>query len=161
MLRSLMTQTTSTPLLSPDATLVLDTNTVLALWMFQDPGLALLRARIEAGCWRLASRSDALEELALVLAYRQFGLDEARRADLLARYAARVQHTPAQAADATPLPKCRDRDDQKFLEIARDAGAAVLVTRDKALLRLARHRLVRDLFAIMTPEKLGSLIEPE
>lgn len=161
MLRSLMTQTMDTLPLSPDAALVLDTNTVLALWMFQDPGLTLLRARIEAGCWRLASRSDALEELALVLAYRQFGLEEARRADLLARYAARVQHAPAQAADAAPLPKCRDRDDQKFLEIARDAGAAVLVTRDKALLRLARHRLVRDLFAIMTPEKLGTLIEPE
>lgn len=161
MLRSLMTPTAAQPHPAPGATLVLDTNTVMALWMFRDPGLVLLRARIETGCWPLASRADALEELALVLAYRQFGLDEATRTDILAGYAARVRNTVTPGDASAPLPKCRDRDDQKFLEIARDAGAAILVTRDKALLRLARHRLVRDLFAIMTPERLNTLIAPD
>jgi hypothetical protein len=41
------------------------------------------------------------------------------------------------APDSKPvrLPVCSDRDDQKFLELARDAGAAILVTKDKALLK--------------------------
>lgn len=162
MLHNLMTETTPPYLLPPPpgATLVLDTNTVMALWMFRDPGLALLRERIESGYWQLASRADALEELALVLAYRQFGLDEATRSHILTDYQARVCLPAVPGDDVDALPKCRDRDDQKFLEIARDAGAAILVTRDKALLRVARHRLVRDLFAIMTPEKLNTLTGP-
>ena len=132
---------------------VLDTNTVMALWFFEDPGLVDLRARIESGRLRLACREDALEELRRVLAYRQFAIDPARQAALLEAYRARVVCVAPPAADATPLPPCRDADDQKFLEIARDAGAGLLLTRDKALLRLARHRLVRERFAILTPER--------
>jgi putative PIN family toxin of toxin-antitoxin system len=132
---------------------VLDTNTVMALWLFEDPGLVALRADIEAGALRLACREDALDELRHVLAYRQFGIEPAHQAALLAAYRARVNCIAPPAADAPALPPCRDADDQKFLEIARDAGAGLLLTRDKALLRLARHRLVRERFAILTPER--------
>ena len=39
---------------------------------------------------------------------------------------------------------------------------ATLITRDKALLRLARHRLVRERFAILTPERMQhTLAQPE
>ena len=55
--------------------------------------------------------------------------------------------------EAIPLPLCRDRDDQKFLEIARDSAAVCLLTRDKLLLRLNGQRLLRDRFRIMTPER--------
>jgi predicted nucleic acid-binding protein len=50
------------------------------------------------------------------------------------------------------LPICTDKDDQKFLEIARDSGATVLITKDKALLKLARKTAAMGLFAIMLPE---------
>ena len=50
------------------------------------------------------------------------------------------------------LPVCTDRDDQKFLEVARDARAAVLITKDKALLKLARKTARAGLFRIMLPE---------
>ncbi|MDA0234164.1 MAG: PIN domain-containing protein, partial [Proteobacteria bacterium] len=65
-----MTEPSSQAPLPP--TLVLDTNTVLALWMFRDPALEALRAWIDAGSCRLVSRADALEELRRVLAYAQF-----------------------------------------------------------------------------------------
>jgi uncharacterized protein len=132
--------------------LVLDTNTVLALWMFRDPGLELLRAQAEEGHLTLLTRADAVEELRRVLAYRRFALDETTRTTLLADYLRRVTHFPAPEADTAPLPTCRDADDQKFLEIARDGAAQALLTRDKALLRLARHRLIRERYAVLTPE---------
>lgn len=143
-------------------TLVLDTNTVMALWFFEDPALVVLRRNIEQTQPVLATRADALEELRRVLAYRQFAISAARQSDILARYAQRcVCVRGGGAASATqadtmplPLPDCSDPDDQKFLEIARDAAASHLVTRDKALLRLNRHRLVRPHFAIVTPETL-------
>lgn len=140
----------------PALRLVLDTNTVMALWMFEDPALQPLRRLIDAAQPELIARSDSLEELRRVLAYRQFGITAERQAEILAAYAERTRiiALAAEAAPASPvpLPVCRDRDDQKFLEIARDGGATHLVSRDKALLRLNRHRLVRPRFTILTPE---------
>jgi putative PIN family toxin of toxin-antitoxin system len=132
--------------------LVLDTNTVLALWLFRDPALARLGTLAGAGRLTLLTRGDALEELRRVLAYRQFALDATTQAALLADYRLRATRLPDAAPTPLPLPPCRDPDDQKFLEIARDGAALALLTRDKALLRLARHRLIRARFAILTPE---------
>lgn len=143
--------------------LVLDTNTVLALWMFRDPALTTLREWIEAGNCRLFSREDALEELRQVLAYRQFGLDAAMQGALLHAYRVRVTVLTAGAPEAhtahrAPLPACRDSDDQKFLEIAAQAAPSDLLTRDKALQRLARHRLVSHRFSILTPERFAAAL---
>lgn len=135
---------------------VLDTNTVLALWLFADPKLARLLAAIEANTYELLSRHDALDELRCVLAYRQFGLTPARQAEIFESYAGGCSLVASPASDATPLPICRDPDDQKFLEIARDGCASRLITRDKLLLKLNRHRLIKPLFVIMTPEALAA-----
>lgn len=132
--------------------IVLDTNTVMALWLFEDPRLVPLRTAIEAGAVHLACRADAIEELRRVLAYRQFGVAAERQRALLDAYLARVRMAPEPAPEAPALPQCRDPDDQKFLEIARDAAAAALLTRDKQLLRLAHHRLLRPLYRICTPD---------
>ncbi len=133
--------------------LVLDTNTVMALWHFADPALRPLEQAIAAGSFVLSSRDDALEELRRVLTYTQFGIPAARQQQLLDGYRARIWCTVPPTDAAATLPLCRDRDDQKFLEIARDAGATHLLTRDKLLLKLARHRLLRDRFQILTPER--------
>ncbi|OXH83132.1 nucleotide-binding protein, partial [Burkholderia multivorans] len=61
-----------------------------------------------------------------------------------------VEPAPADT-DAPPLPKCKDRDDQKFLELARAAQAEWLVSKDRALLKLAK-RTARDFgFRIAQP----------
>ena len=136
--------------------LVLDTNTVLALWMFRDPALEALRAWIEAGKCRLYSREDALTELHHVLNDGRFSLVPTLRQELEDKYRSRLA-PPSPASQAVPrgstLPECRDPDDQKFLEIAQTLGATHLLTRDKALLRLNGHRLVREHFRILTPEQ--------
>lgn len=149
----------------PSPRLVLDTNTVMALWFFEDPRLARLREAIERGALPLLARADTLEELRHVLAYRQFGAAPERQRHILDAYTARV--TIADPGDGSggdgtssvpALPSCRDRDDQKFLEVARDGGASHLLSRDKALLKLHRHRLVRGLFAVLTPETFAATL---
>ena len=132
--------------------LVLDTNTVMALWVFEDPRLAPLRTLVDAGVAVLLASTATLEELRRVLAYRQFGITAERQAAILAAYAERTTLHDRSADDAPPLPACRDGDDQKFLTLARDGAATHLVSRDKLLLKLNRHRLIRPLFAILTPE---------
>jgi predicted nucleic acid-binding protein len=134
------------------ARLVLDTNTVLALWHFSDPGLAPLAKAIACGRFALTSRDDALEELHHVLARAQFGIAPEQQARIIAQYRSLLV-SPSGKANTFELPQCRDHADQKFLEIARDHGASHLLTRDKRLLELNRHRLLREKFRIMTPEK--------
>jgi predicted nucleic acid-binding protein len=76
-----------------------------------------------------------------------------------AHYTACVTLTadPGERAD---LPRCRDADDQKFLELAAALPAEALVSKDRALLDLRRRRLP---FAILSPleaatrcEKIGN-----
>lgn len=138
---------------------VLDTNTVMALWWWQDPKLAPLARAIETGDFALAAREDTLEELTRVLAYRQFGIPAARQADIAKAYRSRCTLAPPPSPEASQLPACRDPDDQKFLELTRDAGATLLVSRDKLLLRLDRHHLVRALYRIRTPETVCAELE--
>ena len=65
---------------------------------------------------------------------------------------------PACEAPVCELPACLDRDDQKFLELARDNGTRALLTRDKLVLKLGRRPVIAACFAILTPERLQSLL---
>lgn len=63
--------------------------------------------------------------------------------------APRVAH--ASGAATLKLPQCRDRDDQKFLELAYRAHADWLVSKDRELLRMNK-RIARDFgFSIGLP----------
>lgn len=132
--------------------MVLDTNVLLSLWVFTDSRFAPLRARLDSGDWQALSREDCLAEFQRVLGYPEFGIPPQRQAELHTDYAARVELVPPPPADALLLPRCQDRDDQKFLEVARDGGAYWLITSDKALLRLARRDKLKGLFRILTPD---------
>jgi len=67
----------------------------------------------------------------------------------------------APAESGVRLPVCTDKDDQKFLELARDASADILITKDKALLKLARRTAKAGMFQIMLPEKWRPAAPPE
>lgn len=137
---------------------VLDTNVVMALWHFSDPKLAILAAHLVTPACVLLSRADCLDELRHVLAYSQFGISAGQQQILWADYAARVVCLPdadaAQQEAAANLPRCGDRDDQKFVTLAWDGAADVLVTRDKLLLKLARRPVLRERMSILSPERL-------
>lgn len=131
---------------------VLDTNVLVSLYVFADSRFAPLRARIESGEWQAVTDEPCLAEFRRVLGYPLFALTEAQQEDALSAYAGQALHHRNATPAATPLPRCKDRDDQKFLELARDCAADWLVTADKALLRLARRDRLRGLFRILTPE---------
>jgi len=137
---------------------ILDTNVVLSLWMFEDPTLACLRAAIEDGALQPFTREDCLVELTRVLAYPQFKQLPERQLEIAARYRARCTRIDAIEHPVCELPNCLDRDDQKFLEVARDSGARALLSRDKLVLKLARRPVIASRFAIITPERFQVLL---
>ena len=133
--------------------LVLDTNVVLDWIAFGDPRVQPIVAAIERGALRAATNDDCLRELRRTLGYAQVKLDAAAQALAFERYAryAIVFDFPGPAA-AMGLPRCTDADDQKFLELAWHAGADYLLTRDKALLGLARRVARLGRFAVLAPD---------
>ncbi|WP_217126751.1 PIN domain-containing protein [Hydrogenophilus thiooxidans] len=146
---------------------VLDTNTALALWWFEDQQLtplvtAITTQRLEPIAsppliaeWRaLVSRLHAKEttaptesatESAVAIAPPIAGAEahlSARGIRAHAQFTAWVRpvdHPDASWLATADLPRCRDPEDQKFLECAWFHQATWLITRDKALLRLARR----------------------
>ena len=74
----------------------------------------------------------------------------------MARFDRLVTLLPDMTPEARP-PRCRDPDDQKFLELAAASGAAVLFSRDAEVLRLARRTARDGAFDIMKPEDWGAL----
>lgn len=105
---------------------------------------------------RVACLADTgtLGELQRVLTRPQLGLTPEMAVDRYRRYAGLVHLVPT--GDSPPLPRCTDRDDQKFLELAARAGADWLVSRDKALLRLRGRTKLG--FRILKPADAAALI---
>jgi putative PIN family toxin of toxin-antitoxin system len=133
---------------------VLDTNVCLDLFVFRDPRWAALLAALRDGAIEAVTRDDCRMEWRIVLDYPQFALDGPGKARSSAEFDALIACVPTFAAsvDQVRLPICGDADDQKFLELARDAQAAILITKDKALLKLARKTALAGMFKIISPD---------
>ncbi len=134
--------------------IVLDTNVCLDLFVFCDPRWNLLLAAMRDGTVEAVTRADCRMEWQIVLGYARLKLDAEAQRRCTEQFDALIRCLPEQLLDvaATPLPQCRDRDDQKFMELARDAGASVLITKDKALLKLAGRTRRAGLFSILLPQ---------
>jgi uncharacterized protein len=152
---------------APALRVVLDSNVWIDILVFDDPHTRPIRAALESGALEALIDARCLAELTYVLDYPQFAkreIDKAAALATVARLAQRVEppasavaatetaaQTAAPAENARPLPKCKDRDDQKFLELAHAAQADWLVSKDRAVLKLAR-RIARDFgFRIAQP----------
>lgn len=119
--------------------LVLDTNIVLDLWVFQDPGTEPLSESLKqvAGHW--IATEAMREELARVLAYahiaRRLEKNALSAESVLARFDAAV--TLVAAAPKAGI-SCKDPDDQKFIDLA-VAHQAQLFSKDKAVLCMKKR----------------------
>ena len=140
------------PVVFPRRQVVFDTNVLLSLFVFAESRFAPLRVRVESGEWVAYSSEACLVEYRRVLAYPIFKLDAIAQERAFSAWQGLLAWAPPLPASCTELPRCSDRDDQKFLELARDTGADWLVTADKALLKLTRRDKLRGLFRILTPE---------
>ena len=144
--------------------IVLDTNVCLDLFVFHDPRWARLETALRSGQLQAVTRADCRTEWRLVLAYANLALDNTAQANAGAAFDALIVCLPTPAPEAPAcnihLPRCSDPDDQKFLELARDASAAILLTKDKALLKLAGRCRRGGLFSIMKPESWLDTLAP-
>ncbi|MFM8928553.1 MAG: putative toxin-antitoxin system toxin component, PIN family [Betaproteobacteria bacterium] len=122
------------------ARVVIDTNAVLDLWAFADARVQGLRAALQAGELEWVGTPGMRLELQHVLARGVGAAYGAAPEAVLAHWDRWARLWP----QTEPRPsqhrlRCRDADDQKFLDLALESQSQWLLTSDRDLLSLSRH----------------------
>lgn len=144
---------------NPPFKVVLDTNVLVSALLFKGDESVWLVPAWEAGLLVPLVSADIVTELARILneiGARKFGLDAAAIDAIIADYLRFAQSIQIDPLTHASLPKCRDRDDQKFLDLAHRADADALITGDGALLGLSRKTPFLILTVIKFREALAS-----
>jgi uncharacterized protein len=118
---------------------VIDTNVVLDWLLFGHPDGAVLSESLVAGELRWIATAAMRDEFADVLAR---GALDRWQPDLPRLWADWDRHCvqvpPAAAVDPASGLRCTDPDDQKFIDLAASQRGSLLLSRDRAVLKLAR-----------------------
>ena len=121
---------------------VIDTNIVLDMWVFDDPRSRPLNQALQSGGVHWWASAEMREELLRVLAYPHLVARQALRGvsalDVLAQFDQHAHSVPS--VERAPYV-CNDTDDQKFIDLA-VAQQATLISKDKEVLRM-KNRLAR------------------
>jgi predicted nucleic acid-binding protein len=141
------------PLTSVPDAVVLDTNVVLDWLLFRDPAVAALGRAVTTGRIRWLATASMRGELCTVLDRGLAAAHEADAENIVRQWDALVQ---LQLPAPPHALRCSDADDQKFFDLAVACSARWLVTRDRALLKLARRAAPLGL-SIVTPARWCAL----
>lgn len=133
--------------------IVLDTNVILDWLVFRNPASVELSERIESGEVQWLVSTDTRNELQHVLG-RGIGAAFQPNFEIIwstwDRLAVAVE--PAPVIGAAARMRCTDPDDQKFIDLALAHRARWLLSRDRAVLKLAKRGLPLGL-QVLTPER--------
>ena len=123
----------------PPRPVVLDTNIVLDLFVFNDAAAQALKQALQAGELDWLATQPMRDELERVLAYPQIAprlaFYQLSAGDVLAAF---DRHARLQEVAAKAGVTCKDADDQKFIDLA-VAGKALLLSKDRHVLSMARR----------------------
>ena len=132
--------------------IILDTNVCLDLFVFQDPRWERLLAGLQNGSLKAFTRPECRDEWLAVLKYPHLPITAENIESIKIQHDHYIECVSPESRAQIKLPICTDKDDQKFLEIARDTESHFLITKDKALLKLAKRIRKLGLFSVLTPE---------
>ena len=121
--------------------MVLDTNIVLDMYVFNDPASNAIKAAMEAGAVQWIATTVMRDELERVLAYphimAKLKFCKIPAESVLAQFDQWVQLQ--QVAAKAPVV-CKDPDDQKFIDLA-VAQRAMILSKDNAVLCMKKRLL--------------------
>ena len=121
---------------------VIDTNLVLDMWVFDDPRSRPLNDALQNQGLRWLASAEMREELLRVLSYPHLVQRMVMRGVSAPDVMAQFDRLAERVVEAERAPYvCNDADDQKFIDLA-VAHQATLISKDKEVLRM-KNRLAR------------------
>jgi putative PIN family toxin of toxin-antitoxin system len=123
---------------------VLDTNILLDIFVFNDERAIHLKKVLFDKTRHFVASQKTIEEFADVISRPLFKLDEEAQAAILAQW----QSIAEQRDDSNVAPapwKCQDPDDQIFLDLAYQLRPTILISKDNAVLQMARRAASEDI----------------
>jgi putative PIN family toxin of toxin-antitoxin system len=116
--------------------LILDTNILLDIFVFDDVRANPLRAALLKQEIKAYSCRATLDELADVISRPLFSLEAQDQASIISQWQS-LSHELDELNMETAPWQCQDPDDQIFLNIAYTLRPAILISKDHAVLKLA------------------------
>ncbi len=129
-------------------TLILDTNIVLDLLVFQDPRADWIRDGIARGQFELIYSSEMLVELTDVIARPQFAQSGYDQSTVLSSWTQMAIHKPTPPRCSY---RCDDPDDQPFIDLAYHYRPSQLMTKDRKILQMQRVLSTHDVWVQSYP----------
>lgn len=116
--------------------LVLDTNILLDIFVFNDKKAAHLKQALLTRSIQTIASQKTLEEFTEVISRPLFKLDGQVQLKIVEQWQSLAQL--CDDSELTPAPwTCQDEDDQIFLDLAYQLKPAILISKDSALLQIA------------------------
>ncbi len=117
---------------------VLDTNILLDIFVFNDPATAPLREALLSGELDAVRAEITLNEFADVLSRDKFKLTAEQRDEILAKWQSHSRALQDSEICGSPW-KCKDRDDQIFLDLAYTLRPCYLLSKDLQVLKFRKR----------------------
>lgn len=125
--------------------IVLDTNVALDAFLFErDPSLEPLRRAVRDGWVQPIATPWAADEFRNIMKLDKIPADAERRERAMQRFTQATRIVPLPPKQS-PTPKCADRDDQEFIDLAVALQAPWLLSRDRKVLKLNRRFIKLEL----------------
>ena len=121
-------------------TVVLDTNILLDILVFDDQRAHPLRAALETQLIDAVATQNTVDEFLDVIGRSQFGLDVEQQKLIALQWKDWARLIPEQEVMVAPW-KCKDRDDQVFINLAYSLRPATLISKDKQVLKIAKRAI--------------------
>ncbi|MEO7337882.1 MAG: putative toxin-antitoxin system toxin component, PIN family [Caldimonas sp.] len=125
--------------------MVLDTNIVLDLFFFHDARCGPLAEAVMQRHLQWVASTEMREELSHVLSRGIRGSWIATSAAVLEAFDRWTTRVESPGSASRHDMRCTDPDDQKFIDVALHVKAAALISRDRAVLKLARRATAHSL----------------
>ncbi len=123
---------------------VLDTNILLDIFVFNDERAIKLKQALVDGTIPAIASQKTLLELADVISRPLFELDEDAQTSILAQWQS-IARLHDDSNLATAPWKCQDPDDQIFLDLAYQLRPATLISKDNAVLQIASRAIQENI----------------
>jgi putative PIN family toxin of toxin-antitoxin system len=136
-------------------TLILDTNILLDILVFDDQRAHPLRAALSNHELDALVTEETLDEFIDVISRPQFNLDKEKQTEILLQWKSWSRLVKQSDLRVAPW-KCKDRDDQVFINLAFSFKPSTLISKDKLVLKLANRAIKEDV--LITSDHLQFLI---